>query len=516
MSMQNENNKEALGEVLSLVRRIAVELTFLAPENDKNFNQILNSLRKSLSRITDEAALKDSADVFFQYLIDGDAVTADKGVADIATAIQELFSVLDVEFPLDGGSTDSKLTQGSVPSLDSVAAAVRQLIPIATQMHRAAQAQTANQEPGQESPLVNAAAPQSASSGDLLSAAQVVGPALKRIIERIQILDMESDRARKLKAQFDAAESFPDLQFVLEVAVQVVIDIASDIDLERGNTEHFLSEVRLKLSMLEEGLVGIIDVDSSMANTEHFHAEMSGEVSGIESAVSESVSLEALKEVVAERIEVLAGRLTDYVDKERSQLKIAQEKVDNLSSQMQAMGSEIEGLQIQIHEKQVANVTDALTGVANRGGFDRQIADEIARCQRIKYPLSVMFIDIDKFKEVNDSYGHNAGDTVLKAVAAVIRKRVRETDYVARYGGDEFVLLLPNTGINDAGRVGNELLEMMGKTGFRGGGKSVNVTLSIGVAQYKGDETAESVLERADRALYRVKQAGRNGIALEE
>ena len=502
MSMQNENNKEALSEVLSLVRRVAVELTFLAPENDEKFNQILNSLRKSLSRIEDEAALKDSADLFFQYLIGGDAVSADKGVpdvadvADVAAAVQNLFSAVDVESPLDGVSANSTLSPESVPSLGSVASAVRQLIPIAAQMH--------------------AAASQSATSDDLLSTIEVVGPALKRIIERIQTLDRESDRARKLKAQFDAAESFPDMQSLLEVTVQVVIDIASDIDSERGNTEHFLSEVRLKLSMLEEGLVGIIDVDSSIANTEHFQAEMSSEVSGIESAVSESDNLEDLKKVVAERIEALAGRLKDYVDKERSQLKVAQQKVDSLSSQIQAMGSEIEGLQVQINEKQVANVTDALTGVANRGGFDRQIADEIVRCQRIKYPLSVMFIDIDKFKEVNDSFGHNAGDTVLKTVVEVIRKRVRATDYVARYGGDEFVLLLPNTGINDAGLVGNELLEMMSKTGFRGGGKPVNVTLSIGVAQYRGDETAESVLERADRALYRVKQAGRNGIALEE
>jgi diguanylate cyclase (GGDEF)-like protein len=158
-------------------------------------------------------------------------------------------------------------------------------------------------------------------------------------------------------------------------------------------------------------------------------------------------------------------------------------------------------------------LTDDLTGLANHRGLAESLEREIARARRFGYPVSLVLVEIDKFKQVNDRYGHLRGDAALRAVAQTMRKVCRTMDVAARSGGDEFVLLLPQTPKIAAARVAERLRRQLAQHPF---GDEIRLTASLGVATMPSDESAaESLLEAADRAMYQVKRAGgdRVGIA---
>lgn len=158
--------------------------------------------------------------------------------------------------------------------------------------------------------------------------------------------------------------------------------------------------------------------------------------------------------------------------------------------------------------------TDGLTGVVNRLGFDEKMRFLMATWQRQQRPLTLVMLDLDHFKRINDAHGHQAGDRVLEEVGAWLRQWLRPGDVVARFGGDEFAVLLPNTELAE----GMELAEMLRIRTGEGAHRvevregMVSVSFSIGVAAAEIGDTVETLLARADRALYQAKQGGRNRV----
>ncbi len=160
---------------------------------------------------------------------------------------------------------------------------------------------------------------------------------------------------------------------------------------------------------------------------------------------------------------------------------------------------------------------DALTGLYNPRYFWRRLRDELAFATRHQHTLALLMGDIDLFKNVNDTYGHAAGDQVLSAIAGVLMKLRRRGDTVARVGGEEFAVILPETDLAEAAQVAERLREAVGELQFefdRAGRKSFVVTISFGAAATSGQDSlsAEELFQRADAALYRAKQAGRNRV----
>jgi diguanylate cyclase len=151
--------------------------------------------------------------------------------------------------------------------------------------------------------------------------------------------------------------------------------------------------------------------------------------------------------------------------------------------------------------------TDPLTGLANRRRLFERIEVEMAHALRADTPLTLAMIDLDHFKVYNDRYGHVAGDTVLRTVAAVMVSNVRGQDMVARYGGEEFCMVLPETDLVGA----HYLLDSL-RCGGRDSVSDFGVTLSVGLTSWDGVEDTTSLIERADQALYRAKEMGRNRV----
>jgi diguanylate cyclase (GGDEF)-like protein len=159
--------------------------------------------------------------------------------------------------------------------------------------------------------------------------------------------------------------------------------------------------------------------------------------------------------------------------------------------------------------------TDVLTGLANRAMLFERLAAEMARARRHKQPVSVAMLDVDHFKRINDTFGHLEGDRVLRKVAERLKSMLRIEDFAGRYGGEEFTLILPNTGVHQAASLAERL--RVGAHAIEVGTSpdALPFSVSIGLAQYDGQETVDQLVARADDALYRAKRSGRDQVALD-
>ncbi|RMG73333.1 MAG: diguanylate cyclase [Nitrospirae bacterium] len=159
--------------------------------------------------------------------------------------------------------------------------------------------------------------------------------------------------------------------------------------------------------------------------------------------------------------------------------------------------------------------TDGLTGLYNHRRFQERLQEELKRAERYEEPLSLILLDIDHFKRINDTYGHPAGDAVLRKLAELIKKTIREIDFPARYGGEEFALIMLKSASKEAKKIAERLRKTAEKTIIKTDAGEISVTLSLGIASYPEDaKTREELIEKADQALYRAKHSGRNRTVL--
>ena len=157
-------------------------------------------------------------------------------------------------------------------------------------------------------------------------------------------------------------------------------------------------------------------------------------------------------------------------------------------------------------------ITDGLTNLANRKQLDTLLKEELPRNQRSGRHLSLLMLDIDHFKKINDTYGHLTGDSVLRGLALTLQKRLRATDRLGRYGGEEFCVILPDTSLSSAVRIGEELRAVVANHAFVAEDKEVRVTISVGCAAARPMSTVESLYQAADEKLYEAKHGGRNKV----
>ena len=251
--------------------------------------------------------------------------------------------------------------------------------------------------------------------------------------------------------------------------------------------------------------------DSSLAARE-LDTQIREQVDGLQSSVQDAADLDSLKQVLESHLEGLLGTMDEHQQQRDLREQEVAARLKGLAERVAHMEQEAQGYREHLEVQRQKALLDPLTGLPNRAAWSERLDYEVNAWHQRGNSLSLAMLDLDHFKRINDGYGHLAGDKVLKIIANVLSKRLRPTDFIARFGGEEFVLLMPDSTLADALAVGEVLREAIAACPFHFKGEPVTITVSMGVAQFQPGERSDLALKRADEALYRAKAAGRNQV----
>lgn len=279
--------------------------------------------------------------------------------------------------------------------------------------------------------------------------------------------------------------------------------------------EKSLKEVVYKQSLVKHSLIEARNSFKAMISTFIDRLKYMGEASELYSGKIENYAQELSKTDDLIKINELVNHLMQ--DTSVMQTDIMRSRDDLLNQQRAATDAQLRMHKLQEELQQLSEVVriDQLTGVLNRRGMDEAFNTEIARHRRNGESLSVALLDIDNFKMLNDQHGHAAGDSALKHLAGVIKRAVRPTDIVTRMGGEEFVVILPNTNLDEAVVTMARLQRSLTKEYFLGNNQKLLITFSAGVALFKVEDDVATILLRADQAMYLAKKSGKNRVMTE-
>lgn len=334
--------------------------------------------------------------------------------------------------------------------------------------------------------------------------------AIRTLLERLPVGAGKST-AQALIAELATAKNDAALASIITRAADLIHERTEQLARERLQTAAILAEVTKRL----EEMAGYL-TDSSHANRSQFEDTQShtdtvmSQVRALTDAVGSATELGALQSLVSARLQ----RVAEHVSNFRAREEVRQLEVNGRAEQMRARIAELERETTELHseldcEKHGARI-DPLTGIANRKSFEERFTQEIAK-KPSTLPATVMLLwDLDNFKIINDSYGHRAGDRVLQSVAACFTSAARGGDFVARIGGEEFVMLLSGTEAAQAMLIANQIRSAVEALRFHFRGTPVRVTISCGLTELQEQDGAGSAFDRADSALYRAKHSGKN------
>ncbi len=334
---------------------------------------------------------------------------------------------------------------------------------------------------------------------------------LLTLLDWITIPGKSQAKLDTLKQQLEQRKEGVDTGNLLRRIALTISNAYMEIQAELKETESFLKKVTSQLNEITLQIADIETIENeSFSNSVTLNSEMEKQIELIKTGVDDAETIEDIKKTIDTRIEVLQSNMDQFIHVEQSRKKQSDSHHQELVERLSNMEGETEKLRQCIKAERKKAYKDALTGIPNRMAFDERINHEFQRWQRYNNKLTLCLVDIDKFKNVNDTYGHKAGDIVLKTIAEKCASKVRNSDYFCRYGGEEFALILPETDLSAAITVAETIRESIEKCSFQYGEQSVSITISCGVAEVKGKDSLDTVFKRADRALYKAKDSGRN------
>ena len=279
--------------------------------------------------------------------------------------------------------------------------------------------------------------------------------------------------------------------------------------------EAYLQQLNERLEAFQSNLQAASEghADNSSA-ARAMDTQIREQVDGLQTSVQEAADLDDLKQVLENHLEGLLGTMDQHQKQRDAREQEVAGRLKSLAERVAHMEQEALGYREHLEEQRQKALIDPLTGLPNRAAWSERLDHEIAQWQQHGNTLSLAMLDLDHFKRINDNYGHLAGDKVLKIIATVLRKRLRGSDFIARFGGEEFVLLLPATPPAVGARLLETLRAAIEACPFHFKGERVTITISMGLAAFRPGEHSDLVLKRADQALYRAKNAGRNRVEL--
>jgi diguanylate cyclase len=334
--------------------------------------------------------------------------------------------------------------------------------------------------------------------------------ALIGLLDELEIVENQSARHERVRQQVRDGLNWYELAPVLDDVSVLVLAAQRN---RQSEFERYLQQLNSRLAQFQGNLEQAHDAYSgSLDSGRNLEVAIRSQVQTLHEDVTGSTDLNLLKANVQAKLDAL---LAD-VDKARV---LREQRESEVASHLKTMVDRIQVMEVEaqtfrhhLEEQTRRAMLDHLTGLPNRAGLQKRMEEEFDRWKRYGGQLLVAVLDVDHFKAINDSFGHLAGDKVLRLIAQQLQRRLRKTDFIGRFGGEEFVLLMPGTTLEQGGPVLEELRAGISECPFHFKSQRVTITISLGYTAVKDGDELDQAFDRADQAMYRAKSAGRNRI----
>ncbi|MCG6968799.1 MAG: GGDEF domain-containing protein [Gammaproteobacteria bacterium] len=306
---------------------------------------------------------------------------------------------------------------------------------------------------------------------------------------------------------FDMVETGSIIQKIADLITATRVQVEK----EKRELQDFLHHLTGHLQDIDHQLSGA--ETSRRAHQQHnllLNTAVQEQVNYIESTVNEASEMSQLKSSIQQHLLTIRRHFEEHRQLEEQQQQQLEDALARSNARLHALENESQQLRQRLNQEHQQAIHDSLTGVFNRLAYEERIEQEFARWKRYQQPLVMLIFDIDHFKKINDTYGHKAGDKALKLIAKTLQKNLRESDFLARFGGEEFIVLMPQTELEAALGAAEKLRDAVLANQFHYQQKRVHITISCGATQFKEDDNVDTAFQRADQALYNAKQHGRN------
>lgn len=530
---ENEKLEKRFDEQLGQMRRAIIRLSIVAEGRDADMDSQLESVRdllrsedvSGLSRILEkiEAGFErwQSRQESFQGQITQALVDIETGHDSLPKALmEELTKVRKQVRQMDKVDLLMALTSVVTQWADALAASAHgepatsntslfgRLFSKESAKASASPAETDHEHSDSQDSDASYRIPESSEKG-LLSVTSEASKVLEALIPKLTLPNIEQPRAMHLLGKVQEGLNLYEIVPALEVLAELVI---SALGTEQEEFEAFLKNLNERLSELQNWLVQGQDLEQNFRSaSKDFDDKMRGHLDDIKQVLSDaSDSPKNLKGSVSHQLDRVFATLDIFKLEQQNREKTFEAHIKELSDRLTSMEQELESAKEQLSKSQAKAMVDSLTKLPNRGAYDAYIEKEYQRFLRYGGELSLIVCDVDKFKGINDNYGHQAGDKVLQLISRQVKKGTRQSDLLARYGGEEFVVILPGTNADAALQVAEKIRQEVAKSPFHFKGSRVQITISCGVASFKQGLSHQQVFELADKALYQAKEGGRN------
>ncbi|RRW45728.1 diguanylate cyclase [Pseudomonas luteola] len=335
---------------------------------------------------------------------------------------------------------------------------------------------------------------------------------LIHLLDELQLPDSHKPQAEALRQRMFGRLNWYELVPLLDDLSGLVLSLN---DQGHREFEGYLKQLNQRLDSFQNHLQQVNEGhDEAREQERSFSEELREQVSDLQTHVQEAAEPDNVKKALESRLDGMLTHMEQYQQqREARELEMA-ERLKTLSERVVSMEQEANDYRSHVEEQRKKALTDPLTGLPNRAAWTERLDAEVSLWQRYHNSLLLAVIDVDHFKRVNDDFGHLAGDKVLKIIGTQLSKKLRRTDFIARFGGEEFVVLLPNTSMEEGEPLVQALRAAIEACPFHFKGERVTITCSAGLTAFQTGEGSKQAFERADQALYRAKRGGRNRIEL--
>jgi len=289
--------------------------------------------------------------------------------------------------------------------------------------------------------------------------------------------------------------------------------IVADFKDEQNNAKNFLTQLSATLTTVQSAVKEtIVAQENSQITNNKINKKLQSQLTDMTGSVEKALSLNEVKDDIHDKLKFIAKTLEQKSKFEQKNHQQLSKKLTEMSSKVELLEKQSKIFEENLAIQQQKSMTDALTKLANRAAFDDYFAKAMVRFHHKHFELALAVIDIDDFKNINDTYGHTAGDKTLQVIANTIVKNISKGAFVGRYGGEEFVLIY--TKVQEKALIAelNALNKSIARLPFKFKNDKVSITLSIGVTHIKSDDNIHIAFERADEGMYKAKKQGKNQV----